>query len=179
MVTNSTGSKPMPKLIEDFSDYADNQIDFWIEKYVVRGLTAELQCRLLFEERARRQSKVLSIEKSLKHLIQAARLKQFTTYVELAKASGVDWSKARNLMNGPKGHLDRLLEVCDARDMPLLTALCVNQDAATTGELADNALDGFVKGAQRLGYEVVNPREFLRQCQKRCFDWAASLLDQD
>lgn len=47
-------------------------------------------------------------------------------------------------MNGPHGHLDRLLELSYARGLPLLTAICVNQDRLEEGELGDEALAGFV-----------------------------------
>jgi hypothetical protein len=160
--------------ITDFSNLSNDQIDSWIDKYVTRGLTAELQCQLLFEERARRQSKVLKIEKSLEHLTTHARSKTFTTYGDLANASGVTWNQARYLMNGSKGHLDRLLEVCYVRGLPLLTALCVNQQGVRTGQLSAVALDGFIKGAQRLGYEITDREEFLRKRQHESFDWGAS-----
>jgi hypothetical protein len=112
-----------PSLKRDFSDLTDRQIESWIEKYMARDLTSDPQCQLLLEERARRQSKVLKIDNSLQHLVQTARRRTFTTYGNLAEASGVPWNKARPLMNGPRGHLDRLVEICYVRRLPLLTAL--------------------------------------------------------
>jgi hypothetical protein len=35
-------------------------------------------------------------------------------------ASGIEWSHPRHQMNGPHGHLDRLLELCYARGLPFL-----------------------------------------------------------
>jgi hypothetical protein len=119
------------------SNLTDRQTESWIEKYIARNLTSDPQCQLLLEERARRQSKVLKIEKSLQHLMLMACRRTFTTYGDLAEASGVPWNKARPLMNGPRGHLDRLVEICYVRDPPLLTALCVNQQGADTGDLSD------------------------------------------
>ena len=78
--------------IKDFSNLSDDQIDSWIDKYVTHSLTADPQCQLLFEERARRQSKVLKIEKSLEHLTRHARSKTFTTYGDLSAASDVIWN---------------------------------------------------------------------------------------
>ena len=72
----------------------------------------------------------------------------------LAQASGGPWNQARHLMNGPRGHLDRLIEICHARGLPLLAALCVNQQGAKTGELSDEALSGFVNAAKRLGHKI-------------------------
>jgi hypothetical protein len=53
-------------------------------------------------------------------------------------------------MNGPRGHLDRLVEICHVRGLPLLTALCVNQQGASTGDLSEEALRGFINAANRL-----------------------------
>jgi len=74
-------------------------------------------------------------------------------------------------MNGASGHLDVLLDVCHARRLPLLTAICVNQQGLRTGELEPHSLDGFAKGARRLGYPVTDPHAFLKERQRECFDW--------
>jgi hypothetical protein len=75
-------------------------------------------------------------------------------------------------MNGSSGHLERLLDICHARELPLLTALCVNQSGVDTGDLGENALRGFVAGARRLGYKVTDANAFLLGCQQKCFEWA-------
>jgi hypothetical protein len=170
-------SRAVPK--QDFSDLTDTRIDTWIERFVAKRLTADPQCQLLFEERARRQSKLLSIEKSLQHLVETARVAKFTTYGALANASGVSWDRARYVMNGPRRHLDRLLEVCYARNMPLLTSLCANRRGLAAGEPSDVALDAFVNGAKRLGYEITDRKEFLRKSQRECFEWGATSLQSD
>ena len=77
-------------------------------------------------------------------------------------------------MNGNRGHLDILLEICHARSIPLLTAICVNQAGLETGDLGDDALRGFVSGAKRLGYSVTDEKAFLRDRQRECFEWAKS-----
>jgi hypothetical protein len=165
---------PLPNL----ATKSDDEIDSWIEKYVARGLTSDPTCLLLLEERGQRQSKVLKIEKSLDHLMDAARRKKFTTYGALAMASDVPWKKARHLMNGARGHLDRLLEICHARQLPLLTALCVNQESVKTGDLSEESLNGFINGAQRLGYPITDRKAFLRQCQNESFGWAERQSDE-
>jgi hypothetical protein len=78
---------------------------------------------------------------------------------------------ARHQMNGPQGHLDRLLELCHARKFPLLTAICVNQDRLEEGEPGEEALAGFVAAARRLGYGVTDEREFHRQARDECWSW--------
>lgn len=156
----------------DLSDKTDQEIEQWVENYQRKGATGDPFFKRLLEERARRQSRSLSLETSLTHLIAAATDCRFTTYGDLAKASNVPWSAARHAMNGSNGHLDRLLDVCHARELPLLTALCVNQSGIDTGELGPEALRGFVSGAQRLGYTVTDADSFLRDCQKQSFEWA-------
>jgi hypothetical protein len=157
--------------MDEFEGKTDQDIEQWIKNYERNGATNEPFFKKLLEERARRQSKGLSLETSLNHLIAAARNEQFTTYGDLAKASDVPWSKARHAMNGSSGHLERLLDICHARGLPLLTALCVNQSGVDTGDLGENALRGFVAGAQRLGYKVTDANAFLLDCQQKCFEW--------
>ena len=62
--------------------------------------------------------------------------------------------------------------------MPLLTALCVNQQGINTGELSVNSLKGFVNGAKRLGYKITNADAFLRDCQTQSFKWANDQPDE-
>lgn len=161
--------------IPDFASKTDEEIDEWIRNHEAKGVTqTPLYCALL-EERARRSGKALNPEVSLAHLISAAKARAFTTYGNLADASGVPWSQARHLMNGEGGHLDRLLDVCHARGLPLLTAICVNQQGVRSGRLAPEALAGFIKGVRRLGYQVSDSeaQSFLRKCQQECFTWGA------
>lgn len=77
-------------------------------------------------------------------------------------------------MNGPNGHLDRLLDICHARGLPLLTAICVNQNKVAIGELGEDALAGFANGARRLGLKVHDPFRFHQQCREACWEWGRS-----
>jgi hypothetical protein len=63
--------------------------------------------RVLLEEQARRSQakQKLNLERSLDHLKQTAMQQACTTYGQLAKASGIEWSQARMQMNGASGHL--------------------------------------------------------------------------
>jgi hypothetical protein len=135
--------------------------------------------RALLEERARRASKLLSLDKSIECLGRAAKDGRYVTYGDLAKASGVPWDKAHHKMNGAGGHLDRLLDVCYARGLPLLTAICVNKEGRNAGMLEPGALKGFIKGATRLGFAVEDPKAFLKDQQERVFAWARDPTDQN
>lgn len=79
-------------------------------------------------------------------------------------------------MNGANGHLDRLLDLCHARGLPLLTAICVNLTGVSTGELGDDALVGFATGARRLGWPVTNPRALHHRCRDECWAWGKTQL---
>ncbi|ADY66039.1 hypothetical protein [Agrobacterium tumefaciens] len=44
-----------------------------------------------------------------------------------------------------------LITAFDPRQLPLLTAICVNQSGLQDGELEKNALSGFAEGSRRIG----------------------------
>ena len=155
----------------DLTGKSDGEVCTWILNHEKRGETNSELYKSLLEERARRSSSGLKIENSLQHLIKSARQGIFTTYGHLAKASDVPWGRARHAMNGEHGHLDRLLDVCHVRGLPLLTALCVNQQGAETGRLSEDALRGFVNGAKRLGHSITSSDSVLQKCQQACFAW--------
>lgn len=157
----------------DLSTKTDREIDSWIRNHEnERATKAPLYLQLL-EERVRRAQlrHRLDFDKSLDLLKRAAIEQRCTTYGELAAASGVEWSKARHQMNGANGHLDRLLDICHARGLPLLTAICVNQGKVKDGELGEDALAGFVTGAQRLGLGTGDPRAFHHKTRDECWQW--------
>jgi hypothetical protein len=156
----------------NLNDKTDDQIETLIRNHERKGVTGTELYKALLEERARRNSVGLKIDESLAHLIEAAKVGRFTTYGDLAAASNVPWQRARHAMNGQGGHLDNLLDVCHARGMPLLTALCVNQQSVATGELSADSMKGFINGAKRLGYKVTDEAAFLRECQQASFSWA-------
>jgi len=151
----------------------DPQIETWIRNHEANGGTAAPLYFQLLEERIRRAraKHKLDFDKSLAHLKQAAVAQVCTSYGALAAASDVTWSQARHQMNGSNGHLDRLLDMCHARGLPLLTALCVNQDNVADGELGEDALAGFVIGAKRLGLPVGDARTFHRESRDSCWAW--------
>jgi hypothetical protein len=156
---------------QDLKSKTDAEIDAWILNHEPKNATSADLYRELLEERARRNSHGLNIDKSMAHLMESARLHHFTTYGDLAAASEVPWSQARHRMNGHGGHLDRLLDVGHAPNLPLLTSVCVNQKGNVSGALDAKSLQGFVNGARRLGYTVADGNEFLRRCQDESFLW--------
>lgn len=88
---------------------------------------ASEQCVLFLREHAQIPNRPV-----LSSTVLATKLRgRENTYGDLAKANDVPWSAARHAMNGAGGHLDRLLDICHARGLPLFTAICVNQEGLT------------------------------------------------
>jgi hypothetical protein len=161
-------------MTHNLSEKSDSEIRSWIQNHEQRGATGTELYRELVEEEGRRRGKGLKPDLSINALIGSARARRFISYGALADASGVTWNQARHRMNGAGGHLDQLLSICHARKLPLLPALCVNQEGLRTGTLSEVALAGFAKGAERLGYAVTDREAFLRKCQQECFDWGTT-----
>jgi hypothetical protein len=157
--------------MKDLSNLSDDAVTTLIANHERKRETTSVRYRELVEERARRFGKGLRADVSLAHLKQAAIEQRYTTYGALAEANGLPWSQARRRMDGAHGHLDNLLSICHAHGLPLLTALCVNKEGLSDGNLSEIALSGFVKGAQRLGYLITDQQAFLRKCQQECFAW--------
>lgn len=157
----------------DLATKTDPEIETWIRNHETNGGTAApLYLQLLEERVSRAQAKQkLNFDRSLDHLKQTAIAQVCTTYGALAVASGIDWSQAHYQMNGSNGHLDRLLDICHARGLPLLTAICVNQGSVAECELGEEALAGFVAAAKRLGLPVGDPRAFHHESRDRCWEW--------
>lgn len=157
----------------DLTKTTERELTNWLRNHENAGETKIPLYFALLEERARRSqaTQKLRFDCSLEHLTQTAVAGICTSYGALAAANGVDWSKARHQMNGPNGHLDRLLDLCHARSLPLLTAICVNQSNIVDGELGEEALGGFVAGARRLGIEVGDPVEFHHSRRDECWTW--------
>src|SRR5205807_337389 len=81
---------------------SDQDLNQWIVNHENKpGGTALPLYRQLLEERvSRAQAKqLLNFEYSLDHLRQTAIQQVCTSYGDLARASGVEWSKARRYMN--------------------------------------------------------------------------------
>jgi len=159
--------------VRNLTEKKDAEIDQWIHNHEQKGATKEPLYLALLEERARRSQREghLDVNKSLGLLTQAAKEQRYVTYGDLAKASNVEWSQARHRMNGTNGHLDRLIDVCHARGLPLLPAICVNESGRNSGVLEPTALRGFAAGARRVGFVFHDELDFHRQESEGCFRW--------
>lgn len=129
--------------------------------------------RQLLEERVRRaQAKQrVNFDRSLEHLRHKAIRQDCTTYGNLADASGVEWLRARCQTDGPNGHLDRLLDLCQASGLPLMTAIWVNQSDAADGDMEGDVLTDFIAGAGRLGLVVADACAFHQKRRDECWLW--------
>jgi hypothetical protein len=157
----------------DLRSRTDDQINALIKNHEDKNARDRPIYPLLLEERARRaQAKgLLDFSKSLGLLREAAVKQNCVSYGQIAEASGVDWRVARHQMNGAKGHLDGLLDLCHAKGPPMLPAICVNKTNLGTGELDPSALPGFAEGARRLGHSFSDAHEFHRARQEECWAW--------
>lgn len=165
----------------DFQTKSDGEIKWWIANHEAKsgGVALPLYAELL-EERARRSQikQLLNQERSLESLKNAAIRQTCVTYGDLAIASDVPWAKAHHQMNGPSGHLDRLFDLCHARKLPPLTAICVNQEGVVECELSEGALNGFIAVALRLGLQIGSDRRtFHHQCRDECWNWGRSQIE--
>lgn len=163
-------------MVIDLSTKTDQKIDTLILNQECNNARDKPIYLLLLQERARRvQARSrLNFEKSMALLRQAAVDQTCVSYGQIAAASGLEWKIARHQMNGPKGHLDSLLDLCHTAGLPMLPAICVNKENIKTGELETSALVGFADGARRLGYSVHNEREFHRARREECWTWGRS-----
>lgn len=79
----------------------------------------------------------------------------------------MEWNKAR-LQIGP--HLWDLVVWAHDRDLPMLSAIVVNKQNLSTGQMEPETLAGFVRAAEALGHTVDDREAFLKKQQKRVFE---------
>ena len=163
--------------MHDLSAKTDEQINALIRNHEQKNARDRPIYPLLLEERARRaaEKSLLDFNRSLALLREAAVMQTCVSYGKIAEASGVEWSKARHQMNGARGHLDGLLDICHAKGLPMLPAICVNKTNLATGDLDPSALLGFAEGARRLGHVFSDALDFHRARQKECWAWGRQL----
>lgn len=158
----------MAKPIEDHNDQELRNV---IDNHRKNGKLHEPYYLVALEELARRKGKGLDFQKSFDLIRKAAGERRFLSYKELADASGSDWSKVRYAVNT---HLGDLIDYAHGKGWPLLSAIVVNQQNVTTGDMEPTTLKGFVEAARALGYAVADEMGFLREQQERVFTWAAA-----
>lgn len=122
------------------------------------------------DELQRREGPTLNLDVTIKRILLAAASRSFLSYGDVADANGCAWQAVRRQM--PK-HLDRVLAKAHARQAPLITSIVVNANNRKTGDLEPASLGGFIAGAERLGLQVSDPKEFLREQQEATFNFAA------
>ncbi|HVZ28046.1 MAG TPA: hypothetical protein VG798_05270 [Rhizomicrobium sp.] len=152
----------------DYSGIKTGNLEDMIARHEKQGITNTPSYLAAVEELAKRHSKHLNTERTVFHLKKCARENRFTSYEEIANASEAVFSKVHWQMTD---HLDYILQICHAQNLPLLTSICVNKKNIKTGKLEEGSLAGFIKGAKRLKYDVVDELEFLKSCQESCFAW--------
>lgn len=155
----------------DVTKLTDPQLNNLIENHRRRAATSEPVYVAALAESARRRGGGLDFETTKRAILAVAKERRFLSYLDIANASGVAWNKVHRNVGR---HLDELLEWCHRSGLPLLTAIVVNKPNVATGRLEDSALRGFVEGARRIGYHVLDDRDFLTEQQERVFQWAAS-----
>jgi hypothetical protein len=158
-------------LVKPIDDHTDQQLRNIIDNHRNHGKLHEPYYLAAMEEHARRKGHGLDFQKSFDLIRKVAAERRFLSYKELADASGTDWSKVRYAVNT---HLGDLINYAHGRGWPLLSAIVVNQQNVTTGDMEPPTLKGFVESARGLGYAVPDEMAFLREQQERVFAWAGA-----
>ena len=113
-----------------------------------------------------------SFQKVMLVIVQAAKEKHFIAYGDLAKACGLDWSKAYRQI-GPM--LGNVVEYGYHKGWPMLSAIVVNAEHVDSGSMEASALQGFIAAATNLKlFTGGDERKFLREQQDAVFAWATS-----
>jgi hypothetical protein len=152
-------------------DYSTKELQNLIQNHRDRGKVEEPAYVEALEELGRRKGQGLDFGKSFKLIREYAENRKFLPYKQLAVESGLEWEKVRYAVNG---HLGDLIEYSHRRGWPLLSAIVVNQEHSETGDMKPTALQGFVTAARSLGYEFSDDSAFLKEQQKRVFEWAST-----
>jgi hypothetical protein len=151
----------------NITSLSDKEITTLLENYRRAGKTDHPKYLSILEEKARRQGKGLSFEKSIAAIKDAALRGKFLSYKQLAEASDLEWSVAVHY--AMPGHLWDLVEYAHRKGQPLLSAIVVNQKHVETGEMEAATLSGFVAAARDLGIPVTDERKFLKKQQQEVF----------
>ncbi len=117
----------------------------------------------------------LSLKKSYRAILEAAREGRYVSYGDLAKANDMPWQKVRYAMNQ---HLGDLVKIAAERGWPMPSAIVVSQNKVQSGTLDGAARDGFVNAAGQLGFDVSDPERFVEEQQQALFKWAATAPDE-
>jgi hypothetical protein len=155
----------------DVANLSDQQLKNIIDNHRRQGATDRALYLQALEEEARRSGNGLDFNKTFEVIRRAAQARRFVSYKELADASGAEWNKVHYSMGK---HLWSLVEFAHRKGWPMLSAIVVNQGNVTTGQMEPNTLKGFVAAAKDLGFSITDEEAFLREQQRRVFEWARS-----
>jgi 5-methylcytosine-specific restriction protein B len=111
----------------------------------------------------------LNLEKTYQVIREAALDRRFVSYGEIAEASGVPWNAAWRRM--PQ-HLGQLVLLTHQRGWPMPSSIVVPKDEVATGKLDGTAREGLIAAAKDVGLEVGDPEEFVKDQQRKVFEWA-------
>jgi hypothetical protein len=153
----------------DVAKLSDQQLKNIIANHRRQGATDRALYLEALEEEARRGGKGLDFNKSFEVIQYAAQEGRFVTYKELADASGADWNQVHYSMGK---HLWSLVEYAYRRGWPMLSAIVVNKQNLATGRMDPDTLKGFIAAARDLDFSIVDEESFLREQQRRVFEWA-------
>ena len=153
----------------DLEKLTDQQIKNVIENYRRKGMVQDSVYIEALAEQARRTGKGLDFKKSYEAISRSAVEGHFISYKDLADASGADWGKVHYSIGE---HLWSLVEYAHRKGWPMLSAIVVNKPNVSTGHMEPETLRGFIAAAKELGFSITDEQAFLRDQQRRVFEWA-------
>lgn len=158
----------------DVKTLSDDGLTNVIDNHRAKGAASQTLYIEALAEQARRKHGGLDFATTIKVLTEAAKCGTFVSYKQLADASGAKWSKVHWSV-GP--HLDSLIEYCHLRDLPILSAIVVNQTNVDDGTLEPDSLKGFVAGVRGVGISVTDGESYYREEHQRVFEWGRAQPD--
>ncbi len=144
---------------------SDERLENLIENYKHHNATDRIEYRECIEEHNRRFGGSFDLQKTIDFILSRARKHQFSSYGEIAKLHGADWSKVRYAM---PHHLWDVVRWAHSKGLPMLSALVVNKQHIEFGRMEPGTLRGFISAAEQLGYTIDDPQNFLREQQNKC-----------
>lgn len=151
------------------SKLTDQQLKNVIENHRRMAMTSESTYVEALAEQARRIGNGLDFNKSYSAIWRSAVQGRFISYKDLADASGAEWSKVHHSIGR---HLWSLVEYAHRKGWPMLSAVVVNKTNVASGSMEPETLKGFIAAAKELGLSITDEEAFLRDQQKRVFEWA-------
>jgi hypothetical protein len=152
----------------------DQQLKNIIENYRRKGMMSESVYIEALAEQARRIGNGLDFNKSYNAILRSAAEDRFISYKDLADASGAEWSKVHYSIGQ---HLWSFVEYAHRKGWPMLSAVVVNKPNIASGNLEPETLKGFIAAAKELGLSVTDEEAFLRDQQRRVFEWAKQMIE--